>query len=165
MSSKAEQLADAKKRVRDAFIVFETKEGSRLANTKDVPTIARSLGVNPTTIQIQMLLDQLAAVLPHEQADTVALEQCEGLIATWLVESKDSLVRDDYHTLMRAFKALDPDNKGWLDAEQLKAVLTTCEDALSMEEMNSMISTAADDQGRILFQEYALKLTNDGRGM
>src|SRR5689334_17335330 len=122
MTSKADQLADAKKRVRDAFISFETKENSRLANIKDVPTIARSLGVNPTTSQIQALLDQVAAALPTEQTSTVALEQCEGLIATWLVESKDSLVRDDYHTLMRAFKALDPDNRGWIDAEQLKAV-------------------------------------------
>lgn len=163
MNSKAEQLGDAKKRVREAFIVFETKEGSRLANTKDISTILRALGINPTTAQVQVLLDQILPAVPSEQSSTVALEQCEDLIASWLLETKDSLVRDDYHVLMRAFKALDPDEKGYIDAEQLRAVLTTCDDALSAEECNSMISTAADDQGRILYQEYALKLAADGK--
>lgn len=41
----------------------------------------------------------------------VALEQCEGLIAAWLLEMRSSLVRDDFHLLMRAFQALDPDNR------------------------------------------------------
>lgn len=165
MASKAEQLADAKKRVREAFIVFETKEGSRLANTKDIPTIVRSLGVNPTTAQVQVLLDQIAAAVPPEQSSTVTLEHCEGTIASWLLDTKDTLIRDDYHVLMRAFRALDPDNRGYINAEQLKAVLTTCDDALSTEEMNSMISTAADDQGRVLYQEYALKLAVDGKAI
>jgi hypothetical protein len=41
----------------------------------------------------------------------VALEQCESLIATWMLEMKDGLARDDMHVLMRAFQALDPDNR------------------------------------------------------
>ena len=41
----------------------------------------------------------------------VALEQCESLIATWMIEMRDSLARDDFHVLMRAFQALDPDNR------------------------------------------------------
>jgi hypothetical protein len=41
----------------------------------------------------------------------VALEQCESLIATWMLEMKSSLARDDMHVLMRAFQALDPDNR------------------------------------------------------
>lgn len=41
----------------------------------------------------------------------VALEQCESLIATWMLEMKSSLARDDMHVLLRAFQALDPDNR------------------------------------------------------
>ncbi|WIA41851.1 hypothetical protein OEZ86_009177 [Tetradesmus obliquus] len=125
--TKAEQLAESKKRVREAFIIFEHKEGSKLVDAKELPTI------------------------------------CEGLIAAWLLESKDALQRDDYHTLLRAFKALDPDNTGYIEADTLEQLLGSCEDALSPEELNNMLSVSADDQGRVLYQEFALRLATDGR--
>jgi Ca2+-binding EF-hand superfamily protein len=195
--TKAEQLAEAKKRVREAFIIFEHKEGSKLVDAKELPTIVRSLGVNPTTAQVQTLQQRIAAALapppstppaaaaipaaadgsapaaappatpPAAAASAapafLALEQCEGLIAAWLLESKDALQRDDYHTLLRAFKALDPDNTGYIEADKLEQLLGSCEDALSPEELNNMLSVSADDQGRVLYQEFALRLATDGR--
>lgn len=174
--TKAEQLSEAKKRVKEAFIIFEHKEGSKLVDEREVPTIVRSLGINPTTTQIQVLQQRIAASLPAADpaasvpaapatntATFLALEQCEGIIASWLIESKDNMVRDDYHTLMRALKALDPDGRGYIEAELLRSLLTTCEDGLSPEEINNMISMSADDEGRVLYQEYALKLATDGR--
>jgi len=53
--------------------------------------------------------------------------------------------------------------RGWLDAEQLRGLLTMCEDALSADEANAMIDAAADNQGRLLYQEYALRLATNGR--
>eukprot|EP00882_Tetradesmus_deserticola_P018936 GHRQ01020359.1.p1 GENE.GHRQ01020359.1~~GHRQ01020359.1.p1 ORF type:complete len:180 (-),score=47.90 GHRQ01020359.1:289-828(-) len=172
--SKAEQLAEAKKRVREAFIIFEHKAGSKLIDAKELPTIVRSLGVNPTTAQVQTLQQRIAASpaaadgsAPAAAASTppafLALEHCEGLIAAWLLESKDALQRDDYHTLLRAFKALDPDNTGYIEADKLEQLLGSCEDALSREELNNMLSVSADDQGRVLYQEYAIRLATDGR--
>jgi Ca2+-binding EF-hand superfamily protein len=189
--TKAEQLAEAKKRVREAFIIFEHKEGSKLVDAKELPTIVRSLGVNPTTAQVQALRQRIAAALapppptpaaadgaaaqaaaPPATPPTaaaantpafLALEQCEGFIAAWLLESKDALQRDDYHTLLRAFKALDPDNTGYIEADKLEQLLGSCEDALSPEELNNMLSVSADDQGRVLYQEFAVRLATDGR--
>jgi Ca2+-binding EF-hand superfamily protein len=188
--TKAEQLAEAKKRVREAFIIFEHKEGSKLVDAKELPVIVRSLGINPTTAQVQALQQRIAAALapppatpPAAAADGstpaaappatppaaatspafLALEQCEGLIAAWLLESKDALQRDDYHTLLRAFKALDPENTGYIEADKLEQLLGSCEDALSPEELNNMLSVSADDQGRVLYQEFALRLATDGR--
>jgi hypothetical protein len=53
--------------------------------------------------------------------------------------------------------------RGWLDAEQLRCLLTACEDALTEDEANAMIDAAADNQGRLNYQEYALRLATDGR--
>lgn len=194
--TKAEQLAESKKRVREAFIIFEHKEGSKLVDAKELATIVRSLGINPTTAQVQALQQRIAAALAPPPATPpaaaaaaadgpapeaappatppaavaaasppafLALEQCEGLIAAWLLESKDALQRDDYHTLLRAFKALDPDNTGYIEADTLEQLLGSCEDALSPEELNNMLSVSADDQGRVLYQEFALRLATDGR--
>lgn len=54
-------------------------------------------------------------------------------------------------------------SRGWLDAEQLRGLLTVCEDALSADEANAMIDAAADNQGWLNYQEYALRLATDGR--
>jgi Ca2+-binding EF-hand superfamily protein len=146
---------------------------------REIPTIVRSLGVNPTTAQLQTLQQAIASAVtaaadaagggapPTDSKGVifVTLEQCEGLIAAWLLELKDSLARDDMHVLMRAFQALDPDNRGWLDAEQLRGLLTACEDALTADEANAMIAAAADDQGRLNYGEYALRLAADGRAV
>lgn len=92
---------------------------------REIPTIVRSLGLNPSTAQLQSLQQAIAAAVaaaaeaggaavpPAASSGTsyVALEQCESLMATWMLEMKDSLQRDDFHVLMRAFQALDPDNR------------------------------------------------------
>jgi hypothetical protein len=104
-----------------------------------VPTIVRALGNNPSTAQLQALQHAIVAaaaaaspaaaagaegagataaeaLLPASAAGSdsssfVTLEQCEGLIASWLLEMRSSLARDGFHTLMQAFQALDPDNR------------------------------------------------------
>eukprot|EP00879_Flechtneria_rotunda_P001766 GHRR01001930.1.p1 GENE.GHRR01001930.1~~GHRR01001930.1.p1 ORF type:complete len:165 (+),score=45.49 GHRR01001930.1:1361-1855(+) len=164
MASRFEQPINAK-RIREAFVVFEHKEGSKLVDAKEVPTIVRTLGINPTTQQLQILRDKITAAAAPDTGSYVALENCEGIIAGWLSELKDSLVRDDYHVLMRAFRALDPESRGFIDSEHLKTVLMLCEDGLSPEEINNMISASADDQGRVMYQEYALKLATDGKAV
>eukprot|EP00775_Hariotina_reticulata_P013615 gene13615-13741_t len=166
MSSKSDQLHEAKQRVREAFITFEHKEGSKLVDAKDIPTVIRCLGVNPTTAQLQMLQERITAAAAADAAQAsqlLPLEHCESIIASWLLETKDSLARDDYFTIMRAYKALDPDAKGYVDAEQLRTLLTSCDDGLSADEANSMLSVAADDQGRVMYQDYAMRLATDGR--
>jgi Ca2+-binding EF-hand superfamily protein len=165
MCSKSDQLNEAKQRVREAFITFEHREGSKLIDAKDIPTVVRCLGVNPTSPQIQMLQERITASAADttQASQFIALEQCETIIATWLLETKDILARDDYFTIMRAFKALDPDGKGYVDAEQLRTLLTSCDDGLTADEANSMLSVAADDQGQVMYQEYAMKLATDAR--
>lgn len=64
---------------------------------------------------------------------------------------------------MRACRVCLPLRRGWLDAEQLRVLLTACEDALTADEANAMIDAAADNQGRLNYQEFALRLATDGR--
>lgn len=45
----------------------------------------------------------------------------------------------------------------------MRGLLNACEDALTVDEANAMIDAAADNQGRLNYQEYALRLATDGR--
>jgi hypothetical protein len=94
---------------------------------REISTIVRSLGLNPTTVQLESLQQSITSAVAaaaeasgggaaptsacNNSSNYVALEQCESLIATWMLEMKDSLGRDDFHVLMRAFQALDPDKR------------------------------------------------------
>jgi len=52
-------LEATKKNVRDAVVLFEHKEGSKLVDMKDVGALVRSLGVNPSGVQLNLILDQV----------------------------------------------------------------------------------------------------------
>ena len=158
-----EDLAnDHKKRFRDVAVIFEHREGSRLVDPKEIPTIVRALGFNPSNEQLQILQERIAAVL-SEDTSLVPLESIEGTVLAFLVEQKGAMVRDSYFSILKSFQALDPSDRGFIEAEQLREALSSCTDGLSTEEANSMITTAADNQGRIFYAEYAYKLATDGR--
>ena len=46
-------------------------------------------------------------------------------VVPWLLHNEKALKRDNYHTIMRALRAFDPEGKGWIDSQVLKASLTT----------------------------------------
>ncbi|PNW72406.1 hypothetical protein CHLRE_16g676645v5 [Chlamydomonas reinhardtii] len=151
-------------RVREAFILFEHKEGSRLVDFKDVPTAVRACGVNPTAVQMTHILDQLAALNAETDATGyVGLENFELVVCNFLIQQEASLFRDDYHTLLRAFRAFDPDGRGFIDAESFKSLLTGKGEALSEDELAKMMTVAADGEGKIWYEDYAQRLANDGR--
>ena len=165
--SKASRLENTKRRVRDAFILFEHKEGSKLVDIKDVPTVIRSLGVNPTQAQTQMVSEQLQILNEHAEhsSSLIGIEHFVDVVSTFLVQQEAALFRDDYHTLIRAFRAFDPEGKGYIDAEHLKALLGSKGEPLSDDDQNKMVAFAADDDGKIFYEDYAHKLCSDGRSI
>lgn len=58
-----------------------------------------------------------------EETTLVPLDTFLGVSVPWLMHTEKALKRDDFHRLMRAFKAFDPEGKGWVDAETLRAAL------------------------------------------
>ncbi len=122
----------------------------------------RSLGVNPTQAQVTGVVDQLAA-LHAEQGDPASLlqqEHVEQVVSNFLIQQEASLMRDDYHTLIRAFRAFDAEGKGWVDAENLKLLLCARGEPMSEEEVQKMLMFAADESGRV----YYVRSKGGGRG-
>mmetsp|Transcript_39859 Transcript_39859/g.88609 ORF Transcript_39859/g.88609 Transcript_39859/m.88609 type:complete len:166 (+) Transcript_39859:163-660(+) len=160
----AEQVESLKRRVREAVILFEHKEGSKLVDIKDVATLVRSLGVNPTGAQISLVIDQLTAL--NNDADSTTLipsEHFEAVVPNFLMQQEVALFRDDYHTLLRAFRAFDPEGRGFIDAEVLRTLMSSRGEPMTDEEVNRMLANAADDNGRVYYEDYAQRLANDGR--
>lgn len=52
-----QRLLELKGRTRDVLISFEHKEGSRMVDIKDLATVVRALGVNPTPSHVAHLVE------------------------------------------------------------------------------------------------------------
>jgi Ca2+-binding EF-hand superfamily protein len=146
----ADQLETAKKNVRDGCVLFEHKEGSKLVDTKDIGALVRSLGVNPSGAQVTIIIDQLAALNSEGQNNSLlSMEHIEIVVANFLVQQKKALFRDDYHTLLRAFRALDQEGKGFVDAEHLRTLMCSRGEPMTEEEVNKMLGNAVNEDGKL----------------
>jgi len=159
-----EPIEAVRKHVREAVILFEHKEGSRQVDIKEIPTLVRSLGVNPTVMQTNLILDQIASMSTSDST-LIPLENIEIIVANFLIQQDAALFRDDYHILIRAFRAFDPEGKGYVLAEQIRAALQSKGEPLTDDELSRMVGFAADENGRIYYEDYSQKLTEDGRSM
>jgi hypothetical protein len=67
---------------------------------------------------------QMSAQLDDETA-LIPCDTFQQLIVPWMIQNERALKRDNFHTIVRALKAFDPDGKGWIDSQLLKTSLTT----------------------------------------
>lgn len=154
----------ARKKARDAFLVFEHKEGSRLVDIKEIPTVVRSMGFNPNSEQITAIVDQIHIAAP-EIGTFVPLETFETVMSKYMVEQRVALYRDDYHSLLRAFRALDPEGKGYIEVETLRQALSGSGEPMTEDEMKKMVEYCVDSSGRVNYEDYAWKLATDGKSI
>ncbi len=76
-------------------MLFEHKEGSRLVDFKDVKDVVRACGVNPTAVQLNLIIDQLAALNAESDAASglVNMENFELVVTNFLIQQEASLFR------------------------------------------------------------------------
>ncbi len=71
-------------------------------------------------------------------------------MSNFLIQSA-TVLRDDYHTLLRAFRTFDVEGKGYIEAEQMKLLMCSRGEPMTEEEANKLVVYAADENGRIYY--------------
>ena len=77
-----QDLDALKKQIRETTILLEHKEGSRLIDLKEIPTLVRILGVNPTLAQANMIIDQLTTL--NADSTLMPMEHVENVVSSFL---------------------------------------------------------------------------------
>jgi calmodulin len=113
--------------------------------TKELGTVMRSLGQNPTEAELQDMINEV----DQDGNGTIDFQEFIGLMAR---KMKDT---DSEAELLEAFKVFDKDGNGFISAEELRHVMTNLGEKLTDEEVNEMIREADQDgDGQVDYSEF-----------
>ncbi|RWW46143.1 hypothetical protein BHE74_00047952, partial [Ensete ventricosum] len=141
----AEQLTDDQiSEFKEAFSLFD-KDGDGCITTKELGTVMRSLGQNPTEAELQDMINEVDA----DGNGTIDFPEFLNLMAR---KMKDT---DSEEELKEAFRVFDKDQNGFISAAELRHVMTNLGEKLTDEEVDEMIREAdVDGDGQINYDEF-----------
>lgn len=141
-----EQLSD----FREVFDMFDEGETGYI-HYKDLLTILRSLGQNPSEQNLNDYLDQL------QPKDNDKLTFNEFLRLMQITSPADVHEEPD---LREAFKVFDRGTES-ISADELRTVMKSLGENITDTEINEMIKETAGPDGQIDYQEFTQMLTGD----
>ena len=121
------------------------KDGDGTITTKELGTVMRSLGQNPTEAELQDMINEVDA----DGNGTIDFPEFLNLMAR---KMKDT---DSEEELKEAFKVFDKDGNGFISAAELRHVMTNLGEKLTDEEVDEMIREAdVDGDGQVNYDEF-----------
>ncbi|MXQ90776.1 hypothetical protein E5288_WYG016224 [Bos mutus] len=135
-----EQIAEFK----EAFSLFD-KDGDGTITTKELGTVMRSLGQNPTEAELQDMINEVDA----DGNGTIDFPEFLTMMAR---KMKDT---DSEEEIREAFRVFDKDGNGYISATELRHVMTNLGEKLTDEEVDEMIREAdIDGDGQVNYEEF-----------
>ena len=101
----------------------------------------------------------LAQMEEDEPTGFVKYEKFEPVVLKCIQDNE--IPTDGEEDLIRAFKALDTEGKGYLTADELRELLTKNEEHFSNDEITEMLAFAVDaETGHCVYTDYSEKCAN-----
>ena len=122
-----EQIAEFK----EAFQIFD-KDGDGSITTKELGTVMRSLGQNPSGDEIRQMLSDV----DEDKSETIDCKEFLGLMAKKMKEN------DSEDELIEAFKVFDRDGNGKISAHELRYVTLSSGEDLTEQDIQEMVLEA-----------------------
>nr|AHZ89377.1 CH-GECO2.1 [synthetic construct] len=140
-----EQIAEFK----EAFSLFD-KGGAGTITTKELGTVMRSLGQNPTEAELQDMINEVDA----DGDGTLDFPEFLTMMARKMNDS------DSEEEIREAFRVFDKDGNGYIGAAELRHVMTNLGEKLTDEEVDEMIRVAdIDGDGQVNYEEFVQMMT------
>ncbi|CAH2224281.1 calmodulin [Pelobates cultripes] len=128
---------------KEAFSLFD-KDGDGAITTKELGTVMRSLGQNPTEAELQATISEIDC----DGSGTIDFPEFLTLMAR---KMKDT---DTEEEIREAFRVFDKEGNGFISAAELRHVMTNLGEKLTDEEVDEMIREAdTDGDGQVNYEE------------
>ena len=142
-----EQMAE----LYEAFSLFD-KDGGQTITLKELGTVIRSLGQNPTDEELMDMIDEVDA----DGNGTIDFDEFLTMMAR---KTKDTDSEDE---LIEAFKVFDKDGNGFVSMAELRHLVTNLGERLSDEKFDELISGYdLDGDLQFNFDEFIVMLTHE----
>jgi len=129
---------------KEAFSLFD-KNGDGSITSKELGTVMRSLGQNPTEAELQDMINEV-------DADSSGAIDFPEFLTMMARKMKDT---DSEEEIREAFRVFDKDGNGFISAAELRHVMTNLGEKLSDVEVDEMIREAdIDGDGQINYEEF-----------
>ncbi|KAG7518590.1 Calmodulin [Solea senegalensis] len=141
----ADQLTEEQvEEFREAFSLFD-KDSNSTITTKELGTVLRTLGINPTEEALQDMINEV-------DADGDGTMEFEEFLALMTRKMKDT---DTEEEIKEAFRVFDMDGSGFISASELRHVMANLGEKLTDEEVSEMMREAdTDGDGKVNYQEF-----------
>ncbi|OAF65065.1 CaBP5 [Intoshia linei] len=135
----------------EAFSLFD-KDGDGTITTKELGTVMRSLGQNPTEAELQDMINEVDA----DGNGTIDFQEFLTMMG------RKMKTTDSEEEIREAFRVFDKDGNGYISKSELQHVMTNLGEKLTEEEVNEMIREAdIDGDGRINYEEFVSMMTSN----
>ncbi|KAL4237703.1 hypothetical protein ACF0H5_002418 [Mactra antiquata] len=140
------QLTEDKLReYQEAFNLYD-KDNDGIIATQKLGRVLRAMGLNPTEIEIQEMIDEVDS----EGTGCLDFESFLNIVASRKFDDED---HED--ALKEAFRMFDRDGNGYIDAEELRICMINLGEKLTLEEVEEMIREVdIDFDGRMNYEEF-----------
>ena len=129
---------------------------------REVPTIVRSLGINPSQNQLREIMNMVRD--PDIDSGFIQYDRFEKELLRLVTEQQNELIRDSEDKLLRAFRAFDPEGRGYIEPEKLKRFALNNGDKMTEEEVTEMLDFYVDKgSGHVYYEDFAEHLATEGR--
>lgn len=134
---------------KEAFKLFD-KDGDGTITTKELGTVMRSLGQNPTEAELQDMVNEV----DEDGNGTIDFGEFVQMMSRKVQDA------DTEAELREAFAVFDKDGDGFIGATELQSVMSQLGENLTLEDVHSMIREADQDgDGRINYKEFEAMMT------
>ncbi|GFN98980.1 calmodulin [Plakobranchus ocellatus] len=149
-TERIEKRSGRRREFREAFHMFD-KDGDGRITAKELGTVLRSLGQNPTETELRDMINEVDA----DGNGTIEFNE-------FLTMMSKKSEKHELEEITDAFKIFDKNGDGFINAAELRHVMTNLGEKLSDKEVEDMIKEAdMDGDGRINYQEFIRMMTSD----
>lgn len=129
---------------KEAFSLFD-KDGDGTISTKELGTVMRALGQNPTETELNDMINEV----DQDQSGTIEFNEFLSLMEKKIGDN------DTEEEIKEAFRVFDKDGTGTISVAELRHVMTTLGEKLKDEEVEEMLREAdTHNDGIIRYEEF-----------
>lgn len=140
--------ADELETFKEAFTVFDRNQDGSI-NTKELSTVMRSLGQNPTDAEVQDMINEVDV----DGSGAIEFPEFCVMMVKKMQES------DTENEIREAYRVFDKERTGCIAVSEMRLILSNLPEKLSEAEVEEMLAAAdKDGGGDISYEEFRMMI-------